>query len=332
MPGSSRTLRHRSLALLAALATALSLALVGAGVQAGTAAGPPRPVTIVLDQVSSAVSAPTGTPGGAVPYVIVEAGQNFFVDVSFLDAQGQPASFNTDTTLSIETNTGAANEPTPATGVAPRGATSVRLTTSLPRPANQVEITVDAPDAKGPNDVTPGVSSADQLFDVLEDVRFHDSAPGTPFTEGIGGLADCTEATRDNPVCGVVILPNGAQSSQVLLSLGACDAEYGGCSSTRGKVVQALADLAGLYTDTSPASLLLKCDKSLCGRGPLQETVPHYSLLGNAALQPTPPCPARGTLGADQEVCTDYVESQRDNSGDSLLYVLFKKDARVSVR
>ena len=65
-------------------------------------------------------------------------------------------------------------------------------------------------------------------------------------------------------MCGVVILPNGATSTQVLLSLGACDPTYAGCD-PRGAVVQTLAGLAGLYTKTSPATILMRCDKSLCG-------------------------------------------------------------------
>ncbi len=45
----------------------------------------------------------------------------------------------------------------------------------------------------------------------------------TGFQEGIGGEDDCAVATPANPVCGVVILPQGASSSQVLLSLGPCE-------------------------------------------------------------------------------------------------------------
>jgi hypothetical protein len=335
MPRLVRSFLRRAVARPAALAVALILAAVG--LQAGAAAGPgtpgpPGPVRIVVDGISSAVAAPTGTPGGAVPYVLVEAGQEFFVDVSFYDATGALASFNQDTTLSIETNTGRANAPMPATGTAPRGATSVRLTTSLPLPANQVQVTVDAPGAKGPNDVAAGVSTKDQLFDVLTDLQFHDTAPGAPFSAGIGGDMGCTQATKDDPVCGVLLLPQGAESPQVLLSLGLCDASYGGCGSARGSVVQALGDLGVLYTKTAPATLLVKCDKTLCGKGALQATTLSYSLLGNAALEVAPACPGKGTIGTDQEVCVDYVSSNRDNSGDSWLHLLLTHDARVSVR
>jgi hypothetical protein len=303
------------------------------GLQQGAASGaPPTPVRIVVDGISSPVTAPVGTPGEAVPYVLVEAGQQFFVDVSFYDAEGLPAAFRQDTTLTISTSTGRLNLPVPATGTAPKDATSARLATSLPLPANQVRVTVGVAGSRGPNAVAPGTSTAAQAFDVVEDIRLVDSAPGATFTAGIGGEGDCTTVTSGDPVCGLVLLPRGARSPQVLLSIGACDAAYGGCLSDRGAVVQALADLTDLYSNTAPATIVLKCDKSLCGQGALKDTVPRYSLLGNAPLEPAPECPAKATIGADQEVCVDYVSSNRDAAADTLLHVLLKRDARVSVR
>ena len=329
MPRAARSSRHPLSLLLACLA----LAMAALGLQPGTASGsPPAPVRIVVDAISSSVAAPVGTPSGAVPYVLVEKGQSFFVDVSFYDADGQPAAFNKDTTLTIGTNTGSGNAPAPGTGTAPKGATTARLVTSLPLAANQVQVTVGVAGSQGSRTVAPGTSTPAQAFDVLEDIQLHASASGQAFAQGIGGDGDCAAATIDRPVCGVLLLPNGARSPQVLLSLGACDASYGNCLSGRGAVVQALADLEGLYSKSAPATLILTCDKSLCGQGPLQDTVPSYSLLGNTPLRPTPPCPAKATIGADQEVCVDYVSSNRDNAGDSLLHILLDRDARVSVR
>jgi hypothetical protein len=320
---------HHLLVILGCLA----LAIGSLGLQGAAASGPtPTPVRVVVDAISSPVTAPVGTPGEAVPYVLVEAGGEFFVDVSFYDAEGVPAAFKQDTTLTISTTTSRLNQPTPSTGIAPRGATSVRLATSLPLPANQVRVTVAVAGSKGPKAVAPGTSSPDQAFDVLEDIRLFDSPPGAAFAAGIGGEGDCTTVTVDDPVCGLVLLADGARSPQVLLSIGPCDAAYGRCTSDRGAIVQALADLTDLYTKSAPATILLKCDKSLCGQGALQDTVPHYSLLGNAALEPVPACPAKSTIGAEQEVCVDYVSSTRDNAADSLFHILLDRDARVSVR
>ena len=38
-----------------------------------------------------------------------------------------------------------------------------------------------------------------------------------------------------------------------------------------------------------------------------------------APLEPAPECPAKATIGADQEVCVDYVSSNRDAAADTLL-------------
>lgn len=318
---------HTTLAVLWMMVAAVGVAIAPAS---GTTPSP-APVLIVVDAVSSSVAAPEGTPAGAVPRVLVEAGEQFFVDVSFYDATGAPAAFSKNTTLSITANTSAGNAPSPSTGVAPRGATSARLTTSLPRPANQVRVTVGVAGKKA-RTVTPGTSSPAQAFDVLKELRLDTSAPGTQFARGIGGDGECASATREEPVCGVVLLPLGANSSQVLLSLGACDSAYAGCGSSRGSVVQTLADLDGLYSPTAPATIVVKCDKSLCGTGAIKSVQLSFSLLGNAALEPAPACPAKNTVGSGQDACVDYVQSHRDGAGDTLLYFLFTRDARVSVR
>jgi len=328
MSRESRVFRAPIRAVLALLV----LALVAVGLQSGPAASdPPRPVRIEIDRVFSSLSAPAGTPEGAVPYALVVAGEQFSIEVSFYDAAGQLAAFNRDTPLRISTNTGSANVPSPALVTAPGGATSVTLTTSLPKPANQVQVTVSAPTLRGSKAVTPGNTSPDERFDVLAELRYQDSAAGAPFVAGIGGEADCTSATRENPVCGTLLLPNGAQSSQVLLSRGLCDAAYADCGSTRGSVIQFLGNLDGLYTQTSPATMLVRCDKSLCGKGAIAKVGLSYSLLGNATLGPAPRCPAKNTIGAGQEVCVDYVQSTRDNAGDTLLHLLLTRDARISV-
>ncbi len=310
----------------------LALALVTVGLQSVEATGgPPAPARIVIDRVFSSITAPAGTPEGAVPYALVLAGEPFSVQVSFVDAAGRPASFDSDTTLAISTNTGPGNPPSPATGKASRGATSVVLTTSLPSSANQVTVTVSAPTLTGSKAVTPGTSSPDQRFDVLAELRFQPSAAGAAFVGGMGGQANCATVTSADPVCGSLQLPQGAASSQVLLSRGLCDAAYAGCGSTRGSVIQFLADLGVLYAKTSPARMIVRCDKSLCGNRGLKKIRLNYSLLGNASLAPAPACAKKNRIGQGQEVCVDYVSSSRDNAGDSHIHLLLTHDARISV-
>lgn len=320
---SNSPARRRALLVLF---TCLGLAVAGMVVGPADAANP-APVRIQIDAISSATTAPSGTPSDAVPYVLVKAGDSFFVDVSFWDASGNPASFNSDTTLAISSTGGT---PSPSTGIAPKNATTVRLTTSLAAPANQVSLTVSVATKGKPSPVTPGTSSPDQRFDVLSDLRFEDSNAGQGFTKGIGGSSNCTEATQQAPVCGIVILPKGS-NSRVLLSLGKCDATYAACGSNKGAVVQTLADLSGLYSRSNPATVLIKCDKSLCPGGSIQKYHLSFSFAGNGALGTAPPCPAKGTIGANQDACVDYVQSQRDGSGDTYLYLLVPRDVRISV-
>jgi hypothetical protein len=309
--------------LVATAATAFAaVTVLGSAAQA---THPPQPASITVGSITSAIQPPEGTPDGAVPYVLVKAGDQFSIHVSFKSRSGAPAAFTRNTTLTIATNTGAGNKPVPATGIALAGQTTAVLTTTLALPANQVRVTVSA----SGSGVTPGTSSPAQAFDVLSELRV---APSTPnFRQGIGGSGDCTEATPENPVCGVVILPNGATSTQVLLSLGACDLVYAACD-PRGAVVQTLAGLSGLYTNTSPATILMRCDKTLCGSKGVPKTYLMYSLQGNAPLTQAPACPKKSTIGSTQAVCVDYVQSQRDNAGDTMLFLLFTRDARVSVR
>ena len=167
--------------------------------------------------------------------------------------------------------------------------------------------------------------------DFLSELRLQPSVAGSPFVGGIGGQADCATVTSADPVCGSLQLPQGATSSQVLLSRGLCDAAYAGCGSTRGSVVQFLADLGGLYSKTSPARMIVRCDKSLCGNRGLTKIRLNYSLLGNAALGPAPACATKNRIGQSQEVCVDYRSSSRDNAGDSHLHLLLTHDARISV-
>ena len=197
----------------------------------------------------------------------------------------------------------------------------------MPDPANRIRLSV----AFTGGSTTYSDAATDlHLFDVLSQLRLEDSQPGVAFEQGIGGEDGCARATAQDPVCGVVILPTGAASSQVLLSLGSCDdSAYSGCGDARGSVVQTLAALDG-YSSTSPATIIIKCDKSLCGGGAIHKQVLSYTLGGNTALTQAVACPGKGRTGAEP-ACVDYVQSKRDGSGDTHLYLLFTADARVSV-
>lgn len=311
--------------LLALTTLSCLLGALVAGLPGAAAAGP-TPTEIVIDAISSDTAAPAGTPTAAVPYVLVTAGQVFAVDVSFHAANGKAAAFKSDTALTLTSNRPGLST---ASVVAPAGATTARLTATFAGPVNQVSLTVVPTLASVAGSVTAGTSGPAQLFDVLSELRLDDSTVG--FDRGIGGESDCTLATEAHPVCGRVVLSQGAASATVLLSLGACDPTYARCGSTRGSVVQTLADLTGLYTNRSPATIVIACDKTLCGTGSIQSKTLSFALQGNTSLAAAPSCPAKNTIGSKQTACVDYVQSKRDGSGDTYLYFLFTHDARVSV-
>jgi hypothetical protein len=314
--------RRRPLLVLA-VAAFLGAGLVSPIVTGATAASPTGPVRIQIDSITSvANAAPTGTPPGAVPYLLVRSGDTFVVHVSFWDVNNNPASFNKDTGLAISASTGS---PTPSTGTALKGNPTADLPTSLATPADRVTITVGMANARDAKTVAPDTSDSNQRFDVQSDIRVVPST--TDFSQGIGGDNNCESATKQKPICGLVLLPAGAASPTVLLSIGPCLAGFTDCTKETGSVVQTL--LGGTFSRMSPATLVIKCDKSLCPGTSIQNYKLSYSILGDAALQLAPVCAVKGTVGPAPEVaCIDYVNSHRDGSGDTLLYLNFVQDLR----
>jgi hypothetical protein len=330
--------QHRRLVLLlvACLATA-----VGALVSTGSAtAAPSGPTSIEIDSITGQQLTGLGDlPPGAEPAVFVQAGQTFAINVSFHDSTGATVGFNTDTTLAITgtTNNGAA-VLTPATVVVPKGNGTYSLQTSIADAANQVVLTV-AVAGKKPSTVASGVSYVPQVkdlrFDVVTAARIAGGDSG--FQEGIGGDANCTNATSSSPVCAIVLLPRGA-GANVLLSVGACDTDltalYAPCFVGRkgpgGAVLQTLfAQPSVPYSVQSPATIVVKCDKTLCGTGTIQNLTVAYSLTADTPLTDAKPCPAKDTMATPGVPCIDYVQSKRDGAGDTHLYLLTDRDIRV---
>jgi hypothetical protein len=320
--------QHLLLVLLACLGLALPLMVT----QSASAASP-APVRIRIDAISSDIAAPDGTPTGSAPSVLATLGTEITIEVSFWDGSdpANPASFNKDTTLSISSSSGTLET---TTGIAPKNSPTAQLKTSFTTPANKVSLTVSVAAGRLARDVEPGTSgtfSPAPLFDVTSQLTVADAQA----SQGIGGKDNCTEATKQAPVCGLVLLPDGA-SSQVLMSLGLCTGAYTACGDdARGSVVQMLASLAG-YSNTHPATVVIKCDKTLCTGGSIQNWRLSYTFSGTGDLGTAPPCPAKGVTPIDPDTglalaCVDYVQSKRDGSGDTYLYLLVPRDVRISV-
>ena len=338
--------RRLVLLLVAVLATALG----GFVTQTATAGGPASstgnsPTGIVIDRVYSDVPVPSGLPTGAQPYVVVKKGDSFSVVVSFTDARGRSTSFDVPTTLSMSlkssSSTAAGAVLTSENVTVAKGERTVLLTGSIADATNQVVLTVKT---VGDPVLTPALttdSGLGQRFDVLS--TYNSATPAAE--QGIGGSDErCASATALAPVCGTLLLPNKAASSQVFMSLGPCDSTtYTNCGNRLGgSIVQVLADLTrpnlanpgqeiDLYTKTSPATLILRCDTSLCGTAAIRGIPVNFTLSGNGALGPAPACPRKGTVGTSQDLCVDYVQSKRDGASDTILYLLFTHDLRGGI-
>lgn len=325
-------MRHCAAVKSARPRLAFVFAIVGllASMVAGTGSAQAAPISPTgLNVVASTDN--TGL-GGAVPNVLVQAGDPFTLTVTLSPAG---ATFNKDTPLtltpSIDPGVGGSPQGTfsPSTVTFPGGVSSATFAVSYSAVDNGVILTASV--AEKNSKVAPGST---QPFDVLKTVL--PLAQGNPqFTTGVGvGNNNCSDGT-DEPECGVVVLPNDIQSSNAALTLGACTSNLG-CTSG-SQVVQFVADLGTRYSPTSPATLIFRCSKDLCRN--TNNGVRGFTLkVSQSATGPldhvSQPCIAKGVadngLNNGDTFCTDYVQSHRDNAGDVLLYLLFTQDMRGS--
>jgi hypothetical protein len=181
-------------------------------------------------------------------------------------------------------------------------------------------VTVSASATTGNKKSTNPVAS--DPFDVL--VTFASTPQNTPLSQigGTSSTAGCL-ATPSDPVCADLLLPSGSDTS-ILMSLGVC----GGLGKCLGADTQALVGLSQ-YTKSSPATMIVKCDKTLCGGGGINKQKLAVESSTGGGFAEAPACPAKNTIALDQWACVDYVQSTRDNAGDTFLYLLFTNDVRA---
>ena len=316
---------RRQLGLLTAAAALGTLVLYPLSTGPALAASP-AVASQTVGAVTSDVVPPLGTPAPARPSVLTSVGRSVSVLVAFFDAYGNPASFNQNTDVVLTTSGVGGTTVVRTVG---KGVQSVDLSTAnFATAANKVTVTVSVPGVRGKAIIPPVTSPT--VFDVLQFLTPPVTA-GSNYVQNVGrtGLG-CPTVTAADPLCATVYLPLGA-AGNVVLGTGACDGPnetYTNCDRTSSFVLELLGDLSP-YGQTSPVTVVLTCDKEYCGRGPIQGNVPVFTQGGNAQLEPVTPCPAKGVAKA-VGACVDYVQSTRDNAGDTHLYVLFTRDARMS--
>jgi hypothetical protein len=303
------------------LGLSAAFVLVSLGLAAPAHASTLPAPTLIASSVSSNVAAPCGPPACAVPTVLVAVGQPFNLTVT-LTANGAPAGFNKSTTLTLTAPGPGVLAPT---SVSMPANTSTFTFTGITYSTYTNGVTVTASLGGKKN---TAASTPSNPFDVLQTLKTDNAGPHQPFQDG-SGADNCVDVTAANPICGLLVLPNGSNSN-VLLSTGSClDI---GCNA-KGTVTQVIADLSStpLYSPAAPATLIVKCYRTICGSGGVNKYNLLASLAASGPLLVSPPCPAKGTLGAGQDFCTDYVSSNRANADELDLTLLFDRDLRGSI-
>ena len=315
---------RRVLALLAALTAVAALALP----TTGAAAGPSRTADrIVLSVDGLDLPSASGTPD-----LLVSADEDFAVTVTLL-ADDEPAPYSTRTATEIRVTVGGR---TLASAVVPAGQSSATVGGLRLPAANAVSLTASAVARKAAADLLPStvgpfdvVLSADTVTVLPED-------RGTSLFISTTKTAEPCQATPEVPTCVDVLLPNGVDSD-VFFSTGLCTGDIG-CLDPSGTVLQVLADLSAgdgetatpLYSREAPATLIVRCDKTRCGGGAIQSNALQVNLEPTGDLTTSPACSAKGFMSGPDGHCVDYVQSKRDGSGDTYLYLLITRDARLS--
>jgi hypothetical protein len=286
-----------------------------------TAQGPVPSVSVTASNpqllITNVQPEPNPDPSVATPAVL-QNGQPFDVTIRVVDslAPTQPVCFSGRVMLSsTDTNFGS----TLPAFVTFTG-TSAELTTGetisgviYTGYGNDIQLSASA----------SGASAGYKSIDVYQSAVAAFGSSTAPLSD-----PNCV-VSSSNPVCATLLLPNGAAST-VTLAQGSCN-PYTSCLAPGAPMlVDARADLGGLYGKTNPATLVLECDKSLCGQGGVNSyPIWFQSSDGNTILPQIPACPSKGTLG-DTIACQDFVQNHRDNAGNLIAYVLFDEDAKAT--
>lgn len=150
-------------------------------------------------------------------------------------------------------------------------------------------------------------------------------------------LGGCT-VSPSTPVCTSLLLPKGANGSgnNVFLGEGACvpsPTDSLTCltgSTNQTLLINAVANLSGLTSRTNPATLILTCDKTLCGGSGATTFNLLFQPTGSTSYLLAPACPSKGHIGQDQQFCQDFTQDHRTGAGNLVAYLLFLDDSKIT--
>lgn len=275
------------------------------------AAGPP--VALTIDGVTD--------EGG---FGVLAKNAPFDVTVTARDAYGNPSAYTGTVTLSTSGGTGSSLGTLAGTTTATFSAQSSVTVAGATYTGYGNSITLNAA-ASG---LTSASTSIDvSLFVTKQNASAHVSTSVTN--------SSCTDATPQVPVCSTLILPNGA-NGVVTLSQGVCN-PFTPCLTgplNQALLVDGRANLTDpatgnlLYTRNAPATVQLRCDKTLCGGSGTNNFPILFQPSGGGPFVDAPACPSKGHIGANQTFCQDFRQDHRDNAGDLVAYVLFLDDLK----
>lgn len=310
-----------------------SLLLVGAGLvvgPTGAVAAPPLPAvavaitSIVNNDQSVAIPA---TPGA--PVALLKAGDHFTLTATLVNKNGGavPFSNSQETTLTLSAANATWGSGSTLTAVVPaKGTTTSFSGVALAASSGDVTLTVTATAPDAALLLTP---DSTPQFDLLNDItavtipanghQVSPDGPDTPCTVGDGTTAPQT--------CAELVAPNGV-TGDVVFTTATCLTTN--CATGNDRLLQVLANVPAATSRTPAATIVVTCDKTLCGNGGVTSFVVQASLAGGGALAAAPACKKKGLLNSTTSACLDYVSSTRDNAGDVHLFLQIPFDSRMS--
>jgi hypothetical protein len=306
---------------LAVLGTALLATAWVVGISTPASAAAPRALEIGLPTTTPL----TDTCPRADRCAII-AGDTFKIPVRVVDRNGDPATVSKDTTIVLEEVSGGGTLTVPggSEDILRGGSEATFENLTYSESANPVlRVRVTSGVQLSPDEITVhiAVSAVGRTPPPNEQFDLTDSSCG----DG-GGVPNSTD-----PTCGHLIT-RGA-SGPVVMSVGSCDDlgppdNTNPCRSDTALVVTLFATVQ--YSQDNPHStMILSCDKDLCGQTGVPKLPVFFTLENTGPLNTVAAkeCTRKGVLNAGQKACVDYVSSMRSD-GDLYLVVLFNVDAR----
>lgn len=290
-------------------------------------------------EIADSVEGLPETPGSdGLVYVV--AGQDFGAALTFVDKRGEPSPLSTseETKVTLSYVVPGAHAEQLASLTLPAGQSTVSTGPDalvIGNAFSGIVLRASAPTKHG----TVVADSAP--FDVLIESVSASSSDEVLTVGGdeTGERGDCNP-TEQLPVCGDLI-QSPDFSIGALLSQGCLNNED--CTGSPTFIQAVAAFEVEDKSARAPGTLIMSCDKSVCGRGAIKNQTLAVTLSPNpqsafAGEIEASACEAKGVVTYDPGLaystdnapfCVDYVQSKRDIAGDTLLYLLFTVDAKV---